>query len=111
MQLTHRSVEGVHIVSIKGELNTHNAKSVESEVLALLDEVYATLALDLRDLSYLSSAGLRTLLRVAEHVSREGRRVVLIRLPPHVRNTIALGGLLSVLDVDPSCEAALARFN
>lgn len=60
-----REVDGWIVWSVKGKIDTITAADVDAEGEKLL-EGSSKLALDLSDVTYLSSAGLRVMLRIAK---------------------------------------------
>jgi len=64
------------LVTLRGELDMLATAQLESALERLTDEV---IALDLRDLLFLDSAGLRTILLVRDRLSDQERRLVLVR--------------------------------
>lgn len=59
------------VVVLKGRLDTNTSKDMSSEVVAKLDDI-KTLILDFKELSYISSAGLRVLLDATQTLSERG---------------------------------------
>lgn len=59
------------VVVLKGRLDTNTSKDLSSEVVAKLDDI-KTLILDFKELSYISSAGLRVLLDATQTLSGRG---------------------------------------
>lgn len=59
------------VVALKGRLDTNTSKDMSSEVVAKLDDI-KTLILDFKELSYISSAGLRVLLDATQTLSGRG---------------------------------------
>ena len=69
-------------VALEGRLDTTTAPQLEAELKASLDGV-TELDLDLEELEYLSSAGLRVLLAAQKVMNRQGKMTV-----RHVNETI-----------------------
>ena len=63
------------IVLLEGRLDTSTAPQLDSEMAGALDGV-KELVLDLKDLAYLSSAGLRSILTVQKKMNRQGSMLV-----------------------------------
>ena len=63
------------IVLLEGRLDTSTAPQLDSEMVGALDGV-KELVLDLKDLAYLSSAGLRSILTVQKKMNRQGSMLV-----------------------------------
>lgn len=62
-------------VSITGRVDTATAPQLETEVISKLDGIEA-LELDLRDMSYISSAGLRVLLMCQKKMNAAGGTMI-----------------------------------
>lgn len=63
------------ILKLEGRLDTTTAPELEAEVRASLDGV-KKLVLDMEELAYLSSAGLRVILGAQKQMNRQGEMVV-----------------------------------
>ena len=71
-----KNVEGTTLtISLEGRLDTTTAPELEAVIRSSLDNV-TELILDLSNLDYLSSAGLRVLLLAQKQMNRKGKMVV-----------------------------------
>ncbi len=92
---TSNGPPGVAVVSVGGELDVSNAETLESVVAQVCDGQPEELVFDLRELSFMDSAGIAVLLGGA-------RRVPSVRLrdpTPAVRRVIEVTGLTTVLQL------------
>ena len=79
----NRTLEGSALtVALEGRLDTTTAPQLEAELKESLDGV-TSLALDMKELAYLSSAGLRVILSAQKRMNKQGSMVV-----RHVNETI-----------------------
>lgn len=69
----------VAVVSISGELDISAAADVERKIRALEDRQVPVLVVDLRQVSFLDSSGLRLLVALDAHARAQGRRLLLVR--------------------------------
>ena len=84
---------GVAVVSVGGELDVSNAETLEAVVAEVCEQQPDELVFDLRELSFMDSAGIAVLLGGA-------RRVPNVRLrdpSPAVRRVVEVTGLTTVL--------------
>lgn len=85
-------------VCLQGRLDTTTAPQLEAELKQSLDGV-TRLVLDMKDLVYLSSAGLRVVLSAQKQMNRQGEMVV-----RHVNETIMdvfeLTGFVDILTIE-----------
>jgi anti-anti-sigma factor len=99
---------GVVLARLSGEVDLSNAGAVEDQVTGGLAGATAV-AVDLSGLSYLDSAGLALLSRLAGRLSGLAGSLRLV-VPPDavVSRTLSISGLASAIPVDETVEAALA---
>ena len=68
------------LVTVRGELDLLATSELEPELERLTGEPGVdVVALDLRELEFLDSSGLRTIVLARDRLEREGRRLVLVR--------------------------------
>jgi anti-anti-sigma factor len=98
----------VVVARLTGELDLSNAGTVEEQVATGLGGV-TSVAVDLAGLSYLDSAGLALLSRLAARIAGPGGALRLV-VPPDalVRRALWISGLTAAIPVDETVEAALA---
>jgi anti-anti-sigma factor len=96
------------LARLSGEIDLSNAGAVEDQVTGGLAGATAV-AVDLSALSYLDSAGLALLSRLAGRLSELSGSLRLV-VPPDafVSRTLSISGLALAIPVDETVEAALA---
>ena len=82
MTITKTQDRNALTLSLEGRLDTTTSPQLEAELSASLDGI-TKLTLDMAQLAYLSSAGLRVLLAAQKVMNKQGSMVVL-----HVNETI-----------------------
>ena len=76
--------EGVFLIVPAGELNTATYEKLESEINPMLSSATAII-FDLKDLTYISSMGLRTLFRAKKIMEEKGSSFMLVNPQPQVK--------------------------
>jgi sigma-B regulation protein RsbU (phosphoserine phosphatase) len=71
-------------VRLTGGLNTDTAPEFEKCLQQVIDDGYELTVLDMKDLDYISSAGLRVIFKAAKHTAGEGRRLAAANRKPHI---------------------------
>lgn len=91
-------------LSLSGELDLSTVEQLEREVATSVDGTAGVVVLDLRDLGFLDSAGLRMLLRLQQRVTGAGGQLVLVKGPRRVHRVFELTGAEDelVIVADPS---------
>lgn len=112
MELVHFDIEsgdGAVRLALRGELDISSAERVESELSSLQDRRPRLLVLDLRQLDFMDSTGLRLILRADEAARAQGTRFVIVRGPQQVHRVFEIVGLddrLEMADEPPLLESA-----
>ena len=110
MPLSIESTDNAHIIALQGQINSANAATVETEVLAVLQKGAKNVLLNMTELSYISSAGLRVVLVLAKRLKQAGGKLVIYGMQPHVREVFDISGFLAILNVTGTRAEALEQF-
>ena len=71
-------------VSLVGALNSDTAPTFEQRLQTTVDEGYSLTVLDMKDLDYISSAGLRVIFKAAKQAKAAGNRLAAANRKPHI---------------------------
>ena len=110
MTIAIEPTANAHIIALQGQVNSANAATVETEVLAVVQQGARNVLLDMRELSYISSAGLRVVLVLAKRLKQAGGKLVIYGMQPHVREVFDISGFLAILNVTGTRAEALEQF-
>ena len=111
MQAKIEFLQGVPVVTISGRLDTNSAPLFDAELAPSLLLVRAPILLDLTALTFISSAGLRSILSLIKHTAAHGGRLGLFSVPNHVLEVIEICGFSSLIDIYPDGASALQGCN
>ena len=94
--------DGIMLV-LRGELDLTTARIAE-EALADAEQSHELVALDLRNLSFMDSTGLRLIVVAEQRARQSGHRLVIVQGPPWVQRLFEVTGIDKWLDArsDPS---------
>ena len=98
-----------YIISLQGQVNSANAATVETEVLSVLQKGAKNVLLNMSELSYISSAGLRVVLVLAKRLKQAGGKLVIYGMQPHVQEVFDISGFMAILNVVASRDDAVAQ--
>jgi anti-anti-sigma factor len=107
VELTTAEHQGVHVVSIKGRVDSANADELERGLTDLFSKPGDKAVVNLGELDYISSAGLRVILILAKRARQNAGRLVLSSLAPQVREVFEISGFLKILDTAADYESAM----
>ena len=78
--------------ALSGEIDLSTVEDVEGGLRSAIDDGAGAIVLDLREVSFLDSSGLRLLLRLHKDLGEAGRRLVLVQGPRRVARVFELTG-------------------
>ncbi|MBO1073300.1 STAS domain-containing protein [Roseomonas marmotae] len=106
MQVMDSGVEGLRLAALEGRLDTATAPQIEQAVLPLMDG--KGLVLDMSAVRFVSSAGLRVLLKLAKAAKSGKRGFAVCGLQPTVQEVFEIGGFLQIIPIFPSRGEAIS---
>ena len=106
MQIQRTGHAGDIVLSLSGRLDAENARHLEGELDETIRLGARRIVLDFSAVSFMSSAGIRTLIKFAKELRRLGGAFSIRNIPPMVREVLALTGLLK--DFEGGHGAAMA---
>jgi anti-anti-sigma factor len=93
-------------IALCGRLDSMTAPAVQREIAQLVLDGARLLLIDLKDLSFVSSAGLRVFIAAQQQLSQVGGEVVLVAVSGQTEELLRLSGLLDLFRVVASAEQA-----
>jgi len=94
----HKTLDGTSLtLALEGRLDTSTAPQLEDELKVSLSNV-VTLIFDMKDLDYISSAGLRVLLYAQKTMNRIGKMEI-INVSEEVMEIFEVTGFLDIFTV------------
>jgi anti-sigma B factor antagonist len=97
-------------VRVAGELDIATVSQLE-RTLHERQSLPKLVVLDLRELAFIDSSGLHAIVRASVRARQAGRRLAVLRGPPHVDRLFTLTGVsdeLEIRDLDPTAPRAEA---
>ncbi len=98
--------EGVAVVSVGGEIDLSTAPAFEAAIAGALDDDPPVLVIELSEVSFMASVGLRILAATHEKVG-ESAQVAIVANNPATSRPMELTGLDKVLSLYPTLDDAL----
>ena len=109
MEIFQEKNNEVEIFSIKGSLDSNTCSELETRITEVLESGHRKLILNLEDLEYISSAGIRVMLKTTKDLKRMEGNIVLCALQDYVREVFDIAGFDGYLNIENNLDAALAR--
>ena len=108
MDVTISEKQGVTVVAIIGELDSKAAPIAQEKVLAVA-ATQPKMVLDMSQVAFMSSAGLRMLLSLYRAISGRGGKVVLVGLSADLKDTMSMTGFLDFFTCVPTLGEGIAQ--
>jgi len=106
IEINVETLQQADIIRLIGEIDAASAAVVQQKVMPL-SVPGCKLVLDLTNVAYMSSAGLRMLLSVYRQISGNQGRIVLVGLSDELKDTMSMTGFLGYFTVCDSLDAGL----
>jgi anti-anti-sigma factor len=99
LEITLRRSESAVVLHAAGPVDSNTAAQLQEPLLRESEAPAGAVELDLAEVSYMSSAGLRVLVMAAKALQKRGERLRLVNVPPQIYNVLNLAGFTSFIDV------------
>ena len=110
MEITTRDVNDVKVVQIEGELDTGSSPNAQNQLDQLRGQGVKKILLDLTNLDFISSAGLRVLLATAQELKEDGGDLRVCSLNREIKEVFDISGFSTLLMVFDNEAKALSGF-
>ena len=101
---------GILIASPQGRLDGSNAQEFQGSLTEAISADDRAVVLDLADLSYISSAGLRVILMTTKTLQRQNTGLAVCSLAEPIREVFEISGFDKIIPVLASQPDAIASF-
>ncbi|MCR5827894.1 MAG: STAS domain-containing protein [Bacteroidales bacterium] len=93
--------EGKNVVaSLIGRMDTPASQEIAPQIEALKAEAAGTIILDCKELSYISSSGLRLFLTLRKAAAEKGGKVIVRSIGDEIRNVFIMTGFFSLFEIE-----------
>ncbi len=99
--------DDIRLVGVSGRLDQNLTPTLEAELLGLLDQGHYQLIVDLHQVNYINSGGLRCLVTAWRQAHQHDGDLVLCGLNERVAKVFAMVGFDKVFRIYGECDAAL----
>ena len=95
---------------ILGRLDSNTSPDLEERISETMNNGTINMVLDFEALEYISSAGLRIILKTTKDLKRQNGQLILCSMQDYVREVFEISGFDSFLPIAPSLDDALKKF-
>jgi anti-sigma B factor antagonist len=106
LAVSRQSVDGVPVLSVKGEVDVYSAPAVSESLTQLLDEGSTTIIVDLTEVAFLDSTGLGALIAARTATDKAGGALPVVCTQDRILKLFNITGLDGVFAIYPTLEEA-----
>ncbi len=106
MDIAIRTVVDVTVVEMAGELDAATAPVAQQQLLPLA-KAGSRILLDMTNVEYMSSAGLRMLLSTYRQLSSNDGRIVLVGVSEEIQDTMSVTGFINFFTIRQTLDEGL----
>ena len=102
--LAEQKALGLYVVSLEGSLDTNTHMVLQEKVDNILKESPNTIAFDMEKLDYISSAGVRVVLKTRKALKENNGKLVFLKIQPQVKKVFDIINALPSMQVFTSIK-------
>ena len=110
MDIIEEKQGGINIFKLNGRLDSNTSQGFEKKLFQAISDGSKTMVVDFKDLDYISSAGLRVILKATKAIKREDGLIMLCSMQDYVKEVFEIAGFDSFLPIVPTIDDALKSF-
>jgi len=110
MKIDHTIQDGVSVIAITGEIDGLSAPELETQLGQITENGATNIVLDLSEVPYISSAGLRVIISTAKFLRGNGT-MVLASLRNEVQEILSMVGFDTILGIFDDVPTAVQSIN
>lgn len=110
MEISKSTEKNVQVISLKGRLDSNTSKDLENTFNELLNDNVHNILCDLKELDYISSAGLRVFLKARKNIDKNNWKMALCSMNDFVYEIFEIAGFLPLFMIFEDREQAVEKF-
>ena len=109
MEIIETKQNEISIFKLNGRLDSNTSPGLEQKLATAMDSGTKSMVLDFENLDYISSAGLRIILKTTKDLKRNEGHIILCAMQDYVKEVFEIAGFDSFLPIVPSLDDAIAK--
>jgi anti-sigma B factor antagonist len=110
MEIIEEHQSGINIFKLNGRLDSNTSQGFEKKIFQAIDDGSKNMIIDFKNLEYISSAGLRVILKATKALKREEGKMMLCDMQDYVKEVFEIAGFDSFLPIVGTMNDALQAF-
>jgi len=109
MEILETKKDDINIFKLNGRLDSNTSPALEKKLMEAMESGARNVVIDFENLDYISSAGLRIILKTTKDLKRTEGNIVLCAMQDYVKEVFEIAGFDSFLTIVPTVENALSK--
>jgi anti-sigma B factor antagonist len=109
MEIIENQKEGISIFKLNGRLDSNTSPALEKKLVSAIENGIRNMVIDFENLDYISSAGLRIILKTTKDLKRTEGNIVLCAMQDYVREVFEIAGFDTFLPIFSTVDEALTK--
>lgn len=110
MEVIEKRQDGISVVRLLGRLDSNTSPDFEQKLFEVIEDGERSVIVDFEELDYISSAGLRVLLKAAKELKRSQGKIVLCSMKDYIKEVFEIAGFVALFPIVPSMGDAIEEF-
>ena len=110
MEILEEQHNEIKVFKIKGRLDSKTSPEFEEKIVESSKGGEKNMIFDFKDLEYISSAGLRVILKATKEMKRTNGTLVLCCMQDYVKEVFEIAGFDTFLSIKETFDDALKKF-
>ena len=109
MEIIEKEQNGISIFKLTGRLDSKTSPEFEKKIFDAIGNGSKNMIADFEDLDYISSAGLRVILKATKDLKRSDGKFILCAMKDYVKEVFEISGFDSFLPIVTTMDQALEK--
>lgn len=110
MDISFKRIDGILLIKIDGRLDAYGALAMDEALEKIIQDEDLSVVFDMDNVSYLSSGGIRSFLRIEKILRKKGGHISLYKLNPYPLEVLEMAGFDQIFSVHSTLEDALNAY-
>ncbi len=109
MEIIETQKEDISIFKLNGRLDSNTSPALEKKLVSAIENGTRNMVIDFENLDYISSAGLRIILKTTKDLKRTDGNIVLCAMQDYVKEVFEIAGFDTFLPIFSTVDEALTK--
>ena len=108
MQIDLNTQDNISVFNLKGRLDSNTSPELEAVIASQIENGSNSMIINFENLDYISSAGLRVILKTTKDLKRREGKLMLCAMQDYVKEVFEIAGFDTFLPIVPTMDDAIS---